>query len=153
MADKTPQFHHPTGNAAAAVLSNLAKAAEKQQRMEESERYSALAQNMWKAPENRGTLSGLKDAIETDLAERYPAVHSLAEEKRDRGVLRALTWGQKVSSIQRSLVDRFLGKGVAMLAGKNIFVCEACGFISVGNEAPEICPVCKAPGKRFTHIK
>jgi len=34
----------------------------------------------------------------------------------------------------------------------SLFVCEACGFIFLGKAAPEICPVCKAPAKRFSKV-
>ena len=30
------------------------------------------------------------------------------------------------------------------------FVCQICGYIHEGNEAPEACPVCKAPSAKFT---
>lgn len=39
-----------------------------------------------------------------------------------------------------------------MLEKTNVFVCEACGFIYVGEEAPEICPVCKVPRTRINAI-
>ncbi len=30
------------------------------------------------------------------------------------------------------------------------FVCNVCGYVHEGNEAPEKCPVCKAPAEKFT---
>lgn len=30
------------------------------------------------------------------------------------------------------------------------FVCSVCGYVHVGNEAPEACPQCKAPKGKFT---
>lgn len=30
------------------------------------------------------------------------------------------------------------------------FVCPVCGYVHMGNEAPEACPQCKAPGAKFT---
>ena len=29
------------------------------------------------------------------------------------------------------------------------FVCCVCGYVHVGNEAPECCPTCKAPARKF----
>ena len=29
------------------------------------------------------------------------------------------------------------------------FVCSVCGYVHVGNEAPDFCPVCKAPKEKF----
>ena len=37
---------------------------------------------------------------------------------------------------------------------KKKFVCTVCGYIHEGTEAPEVCPLCKAPKskfKEFTH--
>jgi len=33
------------------------------------------------------------------------------------------------------------------------FVCPVCGYVHEGNEPPEACPVCKAPGSKFTEMK
>ncbi len=30
------------------------------------------------------------------------------------------------------------------------FVCNVCGYVHEGNEAPDFCPVCKAPKEKFT---
>lgn len=30
------------------------------------------------------------------------------------------------------------------------FVCQVCGYVHEGNEAPESCPVCNAPASKFT---
>ncbi|MBR2431363.1 MAG: NADH peroxidase, partial [Clostridia bacterium] len=30
------------------------------------------------------------------------------------------------------------------------FVCQVCGYVHEGNEAPEKCPQCKAPASKFT---
>ena len=29
------------------------------------------------------------------------------------------------------------------------FVCSVCGYVHEGNEAPDFCPVCKAPKDKF----
>lgn len=33
------------------------------------------------------------------------------------------------------------------------FVCSVCGYAHNGNEAPEKCPVCKAPASKFNEVK
>ncbi len=33
------------------------------------------------------------------------------------------------------------------------FVCTVCGYIHEGNEAPEVCPQCKAPKSKFKEVK
>ena len=30
------------------------------------------------------------------------------------------------------------------------WVCNVCGYVHEGDEAPEVCPVCKAPASKFT---
>ena len=30
------------------------------------------------------------------------------------------------------------------------YVCQVCGYVHEGNEAPEKCPVCNAPASKFT---
>ena len=32
------------------------------------------------------------------------------------------------------------------------FVCTVCGYIHEGDEAPEQCPVCKAPASKFKEV-
>ena len=98
-------------------------------------------------------LAEVRDALSKSLAGEYPACKAAAEAKADRGVLRSLVWGEKVTTIEKSLIDRYLSKGEALLEGKNLYVCEACGFIFLGSDVPEICPVCKAPSSRFSVVK
>ena len=44
-------------------------------------------------------------------------------------------------------------EGEAMLAGTSIWVCSTCGVVYVGDEAPELCPVCKVPAWKFEKIE
>lgn len=87
-----------------------------------------------------------------DDKEYFSGLQATAQEMADRGALRMSVWGGKVNAIEKTVTDRYLKAGDALLQGKSIFVCEACGFIFIGQEAPEICPVCKAPHIRFTKI-
>ena len=32
------------------------------------------------------------------------------------------------------------------------FVCSVCGYVYEGEEAPEFCPVCKAPREKFNEV-
>ena len=36
---------------------------------------------------------------------------------------------------------------------KKKFICAVCGYIYEGTEAPEKCPICKAPASKFTELK
>ena len=75
-----------------------------------------------------------------------------ARKNGDRGALRSLTWSEKVTRILRSLLARYEKEGDAMLEDTGVFVCTVCGFVYVGDELPAVCPVCKAPQKKFEKI-
>ena len=30
------------------------------------------------------------------------------------------------------------------------YVCQICGYVHIGDSAPEVCPQCKAPASKFT---
>ena len=33
------------------------------------------------------------------------------------------------------------------------YVCTVCGYVHEGDEAPEFCPVCKAPASKFQKVE
>lgn len=136
-----------------AVFSNLSKAAEKQQEAEIANLFSTLSGLVLDRTEATGTLDEIRSALVEDGETGYQRVREGGERDGDRGVLRAAKWGEKVNTAQRSLIDRFASKGDELLEGKSLFVCEACGFVFVGTDAPPVCPVCKAPSGRFTEVK
>jgi rubredoxin len=138
----------------AAICTNLAKGCEKQYRAEEYELFSQLATYY----ESRIPRSESKDfsqllaLMEQELKSEYPAARDAAAANLDRGSLRALVWGEKVSRILTSLLGKLDKQGEALLNGTNVYVCEICGFVYIGNEPPEICPVCKVPGLKISMI-
>ncbi|HAK47053.1 MAG TPA: hypothetical protein DCO79_14195 [Spirochaeta sp.] len=132
------------------IFSNLQKASEKQQNYDSAEHFGKLSEKYYQDAVS-GDLRTIKDMIVTDISSMAD-IQSLAGENGDRGILRALRWGGKVAAIQKSLIDRYLSKGEALTEGKEIFLCEACGFIFLGNAVPGLCPVCKAPSSRFTKV-
>lgn len=138
----------------AALCSNLAKGCEKQYRAEEAELFSQLSAYYESRIPNSDTLdfSQLRSLIEEELQTGYPAAKDAASANQDRGSLRALVWGEKVSKILASLIGKFEKQGDAMLEGTNVYVCEICGFVYIGSEPPEICPVCKVPSLKISMI-
>lgn len=134
------------------IFSNLRQAAEKQQELALADSFNSMALKFDTKKSKTTTLSELKEKVTTDLSRIYPELQADAADIGDRGVMRALKWGQKVASIQKALINRYETKGEALLEGKSLFVCEACGFIYLGDTVPEICPVCKAPASRFSKI-
>lgn len=91
--------------------------------------------------------------IEDDLEEGLPNANTVASDAKDRGVLRALVWSEKVTRIQKSLLTRYQKEGDAMLENTSVYVCTICGFIYIGDTLPEICPVCKVPNWKFEKIE
>jgi rubredoxin len=138
-----------------ALCSNLAKGCEKQYRSEESALFAELSQyyGAMAKSENGGTIGDLMELIQQDLSTGYPEAKVAASEKVDRGALRALVWGEKVTKILSSLLARYEKTEGKFMANTNVFVCEICGFVYVGDHVPEICPVCKVPGFKIQQIK
>lgn len=140
-------------NSLSVIYSNLKKAAEKQQKNDLVEQYANLAQNLRQKEIFPGDLATLRDLIADDITETIPKANELATSLKDRGAMRALKWSNSVSRIQKSLIERFLKKGEEPFEGKSFYVCEACGFIYLGEDEPNLCPACKAPSSRFILIK
>ena len=138
----------------AALCSNLARGCEKQYQAEQAAAFRKLTD--WftvregKVPDP--SFGRLLELVDADLAVNYPAADAVSRENGDRGALRSLTWSEKVTRILRSLLMRYADEGDAMLEDTGIYVCTICGFVYVGNELPENCPVCKVPSRKFERI-
>ncbi len=135
------------------LCSNLAKGCEKQHLAEEAEAFRRLADyyRSVMAPADGPSFEGLRALAAADLDEGYPLANAVCTEKADRGALRSLVWSEKVTRIQSSLLARFADGG-ALPEGTGVYVCPVCGFIYVGDELPELCPVCKIPNRKFEKI-
>ena len=44
-------------------------------------------------------------------------------------------------------------EGEKMLENTGVYVCTICGFVFVGNEPPQLCPVCKVPSWKFEKVE
>ena len=137
-----------------ALCSSLAKGCEKQYQPEQAEAFRKLA--AWFAARS-GAEAGpsfekLLERVNADLADGYPAANAAAQERHDRGALRSLVWSEKVTRILKSLLARYAQEGDAMLKNTGVYVCTICGFVYIGNELPEVCPVCKVPNRKFERI-
>lgn len=137
------------------LCSNLAKGCEKQVLTEEMQYFLTLA-DYFKAHAAKADDSNAEvmlEMVKENLADLFPKASSKAKELNDRGSLRALVWSEKVSRMQNSLLDRVLKEGTGFIEKTNVFVCEICGYIYVGDEAPEICPVCKVPSFKLHKVE
>ena len=137
-----------------ALCSNLSKGCEKQYRTEEASLFLQLA-DYYKQKSTTVTntqLSELMMLIEQDLSGGFDKGNQKSLAARDRGALRALTWSEKVTRILSSLLKRYENQKNSILDNTNIYVCEICGFVYIGNDVPELCPVCKVPSLKIAQI-
>ena len=143
-----------------AIFSNLAKGCEKQYLPTPAEQFQRLANYYLNKPVptmpgkigEQETFANLQTALETDLATGYAGASAIAHVKPDRGALRALVWGEKVSKMQTAILGRYDKQREETLQGTNLYVCEICGFLYIGDEPPEICPVCKVPSLKIRKV-
>ena len=138
----------------AALCSNLARGCEKQYKTEESKLFRELADYFTAAVPavSDATVEKLAKNLIED-AENYVGVRATADANGDQGAARICVWGEKVTRMLSSLVSRYLNEGEKMLEGTNIWVCTTCGFVYIGEQAPELCPVCKVPAWKFEKIE
>ena len=136
------------------LCTNLAKGCEKQYMPEQAEAFRRLA--AWFADRREAqpdsSFAQLLDRINADLDTGYPAAGSVSRENGDRGAQRSLVWSEKVTRMLGSILDRYAREGDAMLENAGIYVCTICGFVYIGDDLPEVCPVCKVPNRKFERI-
>jgi rubredoxin len=138
-----------------AICSSLAKGCEKQRLNVEMEAFYKIA-DYFKSKsviENNKTLKNVSEMLEDDLTKGYTNAKEAAKNKTDRGALRSLVWSEKVSVMGKVLLDRFAKEGDAMLENTKIFVCDICGFITLGNSPPDICFVCKVLKHKIIQVE
>lgn len=138
----------------AALCSNLARGCEKQYKDEEAKLFLELADYFTAAVPaiSDATVEKLAQNLQEDV-ENYASVRATVDADGDRGAARICVWGEKVTRMLSSLVNRYLIEGEKMLEGNNIWVCTTCGFVYIGEQAPELCPVCKVPAWKFEKME
>jgi rubredoxin len=137
------------------VFSNLGKGCEKQYLSEEASLFKKLS-DYYKAisstPDNAGFAS-LQQEMTVEVDGSYPVANDIATENADRGALRALAWSEKATRMLMSILRRYETDGDALLPSVKIYVCDICGFVFVGEEPPEICPICKVPAFKILPVQ
>lgn len=138
-----------------ALCSNLARGCEKQYKDEEAALFSQIADAFAAAApeEPNASVDELAALLQGDLATGYPAVRNAAVAASDRGTQRICVWGEKVTMILSSLVQRWQKEGDAFVENTQVWVCTVCGFVYVGDEPPALCPVCKVPAWKFEKVE
>jgi rubrerythrin len=138
----------------AALCSNLARGCEKQYKAEEAGLFRELADyfSAIVPPVNDASVQKVAALLQEDV-DNYGSVRDVADAVADRGAARVCVWGEKVTRMLSSLVNRYINEGESMLADATIWICTVCGFVYIGENAPEQCPVCKVPAWKFEKIE
>ena len=153
--DASTDMQELTSLEMSALCTNLARGCEKQYKPEEAALFLELAAyyKSVSAPAKAPNFEQLLDLIAKDLEEGFPNANAVASEAKDRGALRALVWSEKVTRILKSLLTRYQKEGEAMLKNTGVYVCTICGFVYIGDNLPEVCPVCKVPNWKFEKVE
>ena len=160
--EKRPEVHEDAPDASmtklsagqmAALCSNLARGCEKQYMPEEMALFNELAEWFTRCvPKvDDATVASVAARLQQDLVD-YPVVRQTGADQGDRGAQRVCVWGEKVTRMLQSLMGRYQREGDTLLADTEIWVCTVCGFVYIGKEAPELCPVCKVPSWKFNKV-
>ena len=149
-----PDLKELTAGQLSILCSHLARVCREQHKAAEAASFNELAVYFASVTPtaNNADMECLAAMLKTDL-DNYPALRATADEASDRGAARVCVLGGKVTGILSSLVNRYLTEGESMLVNTGVWVCTACGFVYVGDEAPSACPVCKAPAWKFESIE
>lgn len=138
-----------------ALCSNLARGCDKQYLSRERQLFTELADyfKAGAAAEPEEDPADLLRLVESDLNEGYVSAEAVAKADGDRGAQRVIVWGTKVSRMLSSILARYEKEGSAMLESTGVWVCTICGFVYIGDEPPEKCPVCSVPPRLFKRIE
>ena len=137
------------------VSSNLGKGCEKQYLEEESKLFMELSQYFKvkadKTDEDK--ISNVLEKLKNDNENLFINAREVAKHYSDRGALRALTWSEKVTKMLESVIASYNEEEDRLLKNAELYVCEICGFTYVGNDLPEVCPVCKVPNFKMRKLE
>lgn len=142
-----------TAGQLSALCSNLRRGCGVQQLPREAELFGQIADYFESVTvqEDHDGVRTLLDMINSDLME-YGDAKATCALMSDRGALRVLTWSEKATLIMRTVLERYL-KDPSFLEHTGVYVCDICGFIYIGDDPPEVCPVCKVPGHMILRIQ
>jgi rubrerythrin len=137
------------------ICSNLARGCEKQYLKKQAEGFNILSAFFQQkvTPSVQPSTEKLLELIEQDLSSGYLYGNAVSSVNKDRGALRCQAWSEKVTRMLKSLLTRYQQEGDNMLQNTGVYVCTICGFVYVGNSAPELCPVCTVPAWKFEKVE
>ncbi len=103
----------------------------------------------------KSTSENLKSAVEGESYEftkMYPEFIADAEAEGDKRAVHTFSDAMEVEKVHEVLYREALENLDKPQEDYEYYVCPVCGFVHARN-APEKCPVCNTPGKRFEVIK
>lgn len=153
IAEGPESFEKIPAGVLSAIFSNLARGAEKQYRNDEAGLFRKLSTSFSARAEGSPAIEDAATLNSDFLERKLKAVRSAARSASDRGALRAVTWAEKAARIVGSIIERYMKEGEDLLRYTDVWVCSICGFVYIGPEPPDICPVCKVPGWKFERIE
>jgi rubrerythrin len=106
------------------------------------------------AGEVKSTAENLKTAIageHYENSEMYPAFIKDAEAEGDSKALKSFSWANEVEKVHEQLYKEALSTLDKPGESYDYYICPFCGYTHA-RTAPEICPVCGAPGSKFEKI-
>ena len=102
------------------------------------------------------TAANLKSAAEGEHEEWTEMYKEMAETAKEEGFDRLAFLFESVAAIEKEHEERYLKllgnieDNLVFQAGEEtVWICRNCGHISVGKEAPQVCPVCAHPQAYF----
>ena len=103
-----------------------------------------------------GTSANLTDAAAGEHYEWTDMYAKMAKEAKEEGFDDIARLFEGVAKIEKTHEERYLAllaniekDEVFTKVAENVWVCRNCGYVYVGKNAPELCPVCKHPKAYF----
>lgn len=104
--------------------------------------------------EIKTTQENLQTAIKGEnyeVVSMYPEFMKNAEAEGEKKALTSFRWAWEVEKVHEELYRQALATLAEPQETFDYYVCPVCGYTHARN-APERCPVCNTPGKRFEKV-
>lgn len=142
----------------------FAKAAEKEGKNNLAKLFRAVAEGETiHALKHFANLDGVKDSVENlkaaiagetyEIENMYPGFIIDAQSEEEKVAEIGFSWANEVEKTHQKEFISALAEveSGSDIASQKYYVCQVCGQLELG-EAPEFCPICKAPKSKFTEM-